>query len=201
MMKKLIASLVFGLCAPVYAQDIKTLADELAGEIGRVDLNAGITQTQAETMAQYYCQRFIGGCGSAYPAIDRDLDWEIAPRTGIAGVPDPDAIRIGKHTGETSWARGPDLSLASLIESKQTAPKPINQSDAETQRPPDGALVSTAKIQFAVSPTGAVTHIGFRRSSRNRTCDLAAMRIVESWRFAPRKQPITLVANVKTCAH
>lgn len=200
MMKKLIAALVLILCAPVHAQDIKTLADELAGEIGRVDLDAGITQKQAETMAQYYCQRFIGGCGSAYPAIDRNLDWVSMPKTGVAGVTDQDAILIGKHTGVISWKRGPDLRLADLIGSKETAPKPINKGGAKPRRLPDDALVPTAKMQFVVSPAGAVTHIRFRRSSRNMKCDLAAMRIVESWRFPPRKQPIELVANVNTCA-
>lgn len=201
MMKILIAVLAFVLCAPVHAQVIKTLADELAGEIGRVDLNAGITQKQAETMAQYYYQRFIGGCGSAYPAIDRNLDWVMTPKTGVAGVADQDAILIGKHTGTISWKRGPDLRLADLIGSTETAPKPLNMSGAEPRRLPDDAPVPTAKLQFVVSPSGAVTHTRFRRSSGNMKCDLAAKRIVESWRFPPRKQPIALVANVKNCAH
>lgn len=201
MMKIIIAVLAFVLCAPVHAQDIKTLADELAGEIGRVDLNAGITQKQAETMAQYYCQRFIGGCGSAYPAIDQNLDWVMTPKTGVAGVADQDAILIGKHTGTISWKTGPDLRLADLIGSRETAPKPLNMGGAEPRRLPDDALVPTAKLQFVVSPSGAVTHTSFRRSSGNMKCDLAAMRIVESWRFPPRKQPIALVANVKNCAH
>lgn len=200
MMKNVIAALLFGLCTPVYAQDIKTLADELASEIGRVDLDAGITQKQAETMAQYYCQRFIGGCGSAYPAIDRNLDWVVTPKTGVAGVADQDAILIGKHTGSMSWKRGPHLRLADLIDSRETAPKPINKGGNEPRRVTDDALLPVAKMQFVVSPTGAVTHIRFTRSSRNPKCDLAAKRVIESWRFPPRKQPITLVANVKTCA-
>lgn len=200
-MKKLLIALVLVASASVGAQEIKTQEDDLASEIGRVDLKSGIEREQARAVAEYYGQRFIAGCGSVDAAVDRNVNWEIVPRIGVAGDPDKDAIFIGKHTGRVSWGSGPVLNLTDIVEAKEAAPEPINRDEVELKRLSRDALDSTVRIRFVVLPSGITADFSFKSSSKNRVCDSAARRVVEGWRFPPRKQPITLVASVKTCSH
>lgn len=200
-MKKILIALAFGFCASANACDIETQAQELASDVGRVDLKAGVTREQANVIAQHYCHRYIAGCGAAYPAANQVMNWEFTPRTGVAGVPDAGPILIEKHTGKISWGKGPAISLFDLIESKEEAPKPINKHDAKSQHLQNDASSSIVKIQFDVLPSGSTSNLSFKRSTKNLKCDLAAKRIVEGWRFSHREHPIALIANVKTCSN
>lgn len=198
-MKKLLIAMIFSSCLAANAQEIKTLEQDLAGEIGRVDLRSGIAREQANSIARYYGQRYIAGCGSTQAVVDRHSNWEATPMTGVGAIPDRNAILIGKHTGQISWRNGPTLSLTDLVESKEAVPKPVNRGYGERQNRSTDARASTVKIRFTVLPSGDTSDIGFEQSSKNPKCDLAARRIVENWKFPQRKQSIALVANVETC--
>ncbi|PZQ27131.1 MAG: hypothetical protein DI562_14080 [Stenotrophomonas acidaminiphila] len=80
---------------------------DLVATIRAVDLKAGVTQLQADAIAQVYFQRYISGCGAAAPAVDHGYAWRVTPLMGIAGTPDQNPIVIEKRTGKVSWANGP----------------------------------------------------------------------------------------------
>jgi hypothetical protein len=79
----------------------------LVATIRAVDLKAGVTQRQADAIAQVYFQSYISGCGAAAPAVDHGILWQVTPLMGIAGTPDQNPIVIEKYTGKVSWASGP----------------------------------------------------------------------------------------------
>lgn len=192
-MKTLLAALVLTLCLcpTAKAQNLKTLHQDLADELGPVDLTAGITQAQAGAVARYYGQRYIAACGAVDAAVDRGATWEIVPHTGVAGTADPNKIVVGKHTGKVAWGHGPTLNLPDLLDPTQIAPKPINAGGAMTD-PASGAKV---RIQFVVLPNGSVAHARFKRSSSDMKCDQRARGVVEGWRFPPRERPIELIVD------
>lgn len=198
-MKRLLTVLILVFCTAAGAQDIDTLKHALASEIGRIDLATGITREQATAIGEHYGRRYIVGCGAMHPAVDRGQNWEVAVRTGVAGVLDRDAIVIGKHTGKTSWKRGPSVELAEFVESGETAPRPINAAGAVPRTSADDSPGLPVKIQFDVLPSGTVGDIRFKQSSRRPKCDAAARHVVEGWRFPPRERPITLIARMQNC--
>ena len=89
---------------------------EVVAIVRGVDLKAGITQPQANAIAELYFGKYIAGCGRADPAVDRGSHWEVTPRIGYGGTPDENPIVIEKHTGKVSWRNGPVFaSLASFL--------------------------------------------------------------------------------------
>ncbi|WP_394538145.1 TonB family protein [Lysobacter enzymogenes] len=192
MKKTVLSVLLLGICSFANAQEIKTVARDLADEIGPVDLQSGVTQRQAGVIAQFYCRRHIAGCGPVAPAVERSSEWEVTPFTGIEGAPGKDKIVVSKRSGNASWGQGPALDVLALIHSAGAAPKPINDK-AGKLGDPAGPRV---KVQFVVSPDGATADVRFRQSSRDPNCDRRAGRVVEGWRFPPRAQPIELVATL-----
>jgi len=191
-MKSALMAALLGLCPSANAQGIVTLEQDLAREIGAVDLHAGLSRAQAGTLAEYYCRRYVGGCGAVAPATDRNADWAVVPFTGVAAIAATHPIMVGKHSGKISWHPGPSLNLLDLIGSKEAAPMPLDRSDAK----PGRAAASRVKVQFSVLPDGTVANARFMRSSRNRECDREVWRIVSDWRFPPRGRPIELVTEL-----
>jgi hypothetical protein len=79
---------------------------KMAATVRGIDLKAGVTQSQANVIAQLYFQAFISGCGYADNAVDHGSQWEVTPRVGFGGIPDQNPIVIEKHTGKISWGHG-----------------------------------------------------------------------------------------------
>jgi len=192
----LIASFIF--CTSARAQEIKTREQDLADEVGRIDLESGITNEQARKIAQYYCDRYISDCGSTSSAVDENRLWKIRPLTGVAGRP-RGMITIDKHVGIISSSEGPELNLDRILDCNEKAPELINKSNKKI-RYPIAVNPSTVKIQFVVLPSGTTTGFSFIRSSSSLKCDMEARRVVDGWKFARREQPITLVTSLKTCS-
>ncbi|MET4726708.1 TonB family protein [Lysobacter enzymogenes] len=194
-MKNLFMAVSLGLCTTANAQDIDTLEQDLAHEVGAVDLRSGITRAQAGTIAEHYCRRYIGGCGTVAPATDRHSDWAVVPLTDPAGVADKNAILVGKHTGRISWGKGPTLNLPDLVGPKESAPRPIRRSGANVEH----SYGPKVKVQFSVLPNGTVANARFKQSSSDPKCDQRGRRIVEAWRFPARERPIELITAL-SCA-
>jgi TonB family protein len=191
-MRTALAALMLSVCTIANAQEIKTAEQDLADEVGSIDLKAGVTEKQAGTIALFYCERHIGGCGTTDAPVSENSHWQITARTGIDGSPDKDKILVGKHSGKVSWSKGPIVDLLSLVSSKEPAPTPVNRGDAKVVP----TSVSAVKIEFTVSPDGKVSDARFKRSSKNVKCDVRARARVESWKFPPRKTPIRLVTTL-----
>lgn len=200
-MKLVIATLMIATiaCSAAVAHDTTTREQDLAIELGRVDLKAGITLEQANTIARFY---FRAGCGGAAPAVDRGSRWEVTPVIGIAGISDKNPIMIEKHTGTISWKEGSTMNLAAILARKEALPQPIHKGPVTLPRHlPSGARSVTIKVEFVVLPSGATSDFTFRHSSGRRECDGAVMQAVKGWRYAPRKESMTLVESLETCAY
>ncbi|WP_158755123.1 TonB family protein [Dyella sp. S184] len=184
------------------AHDTTTPEQELVSEIGKADLKAGITFEQANAIAQFYFQHYVSGCGGADPAVDRGSRWEVTPRLGIAGIPSKTPIVIEKYTGTISRKNGPTLSLAAILAPKEVLPQPIHKVAVTWPKhlPSDGHSV-TIQIEFVVSLSGATSDFRLMHSSGRFECDRAVRGAVEGWRYAPRKEPITLVESIETCTY
>lgn len=200
MRQAILLIMAFSFCASISAQEIKTRTQDLADEVGSLDLKSGITNEQSVVIAQYYCDTNIAGCGSAHPAIDRGSTWEVTPHVGTAGTPSENIIKIEKHTGIVSSKDGPTLDFAKLFESKDEVPQLIKGKDRKGKVVAGGANSVSIKVQFTVLPNGATTGYRFRTSSSSLKCDAAARKMVERWKFQPRENAIDLVAKVNTCA-
>jgi TonB family protein len=57
------------------------------------------------------------------------------------------------------------------------------------------------QVEFVVLPSGATSDVRLKQSSGQRPCDRAALYAVKRWRYAPRKEPITVVEMVDTCTY
>ena len=194
--------IAIGACSAAGAHDTTTPEQELASEIGKADLKVGITFEQANAIARFYYQHHISSCGGAAPAVDRGSRWEVTPLIGAAGTPSKIPLVIEKHTGMISRKDGPTLSLAVILASKEALPQPI-QMVAVTwpKRLPSDTHNVTIRVQFVVLPSGAISDFEFEHSSGRLECDLAVRRAVDSWRYAPRKEPITLEESIETCTY
>lgn len=191
LMKVALSALLLSICSFANAQEVKTVGQDLAGEIGPIDISSGVTQRQASVIAQFYSRRHIAACGAVTPPISRNSDWEVTPLVGIEGAPDKDKIFVSKHSGRVSWGDGPVLDVVALINSKETAPEPIGKGRPKLGHP----TASAVRIGFVVLPDGAVASTTFKQSSLNAKCDRRARGVVENWRFPPRKKAIELVAT------
>jgi len=191
-MRTALAVVLLSICEIASAQEIKTAQRDLADEVGSIDLKAGVTEKQAGAVALIYCERHIGGCGTTDAPVSENSNWQVTPRTGIDGSPDKDRIIVGKHSGKISWGKGPTIDLLPLVNSKETAPTPVNGGVGK----PTPASASSVKIEFTVSPDGRVSDARFKRSSKNVKCDVRARTRVVSWKFPPRKAPIKLVTTL-----
>ena len=184
------------------AHDTTTPEQELASEIGKANLKTGITFEQANAIAQFYFQHHVSGCGGADPAVDRGSRWEVTPRLGIAVIPSKTPIVIEKYTGTISRKDGPTLSLATILVSKAVLPQPIHKvAVIWPKHLPSDARSTTIQIEFVVSRSGATSDVRLMHSSGRLKCDLAVRAAVESWRYAPRKEPISLVERIETCTY
>ena len=203
-MKYALAALMIaiGSCSAAGAHDTTTPEQELASAIGKADLKAGITFEQANAIAQFYFRHYVSGCGGADPAVDRGSRWEVTPRLGIAGTPSKTPIVIEKYTGTISRKDGPTLSLVTILASKQVLPQPIHKvAVIWPKHLPSDARSTTIQIEFVVSLSGATSDFRFMHSSGRLECDRAVREAVEGWRYAPRKEPITLVESIETCTY
>lgn len=195
--------IAIGACSVAGAHDTTTPEQELASEIGKADLKAGITFEQANAIAQFYFQHYVSGCGGADPAVDRGSRWEVTPRLGIAGIRSKTPIVIEKYTGTISRKDGPTLSLAAtLAPKKEVLPQPVHM--VAVTRPkhlPSNTRSVIIQIEFVVSLSGATSDFRLMHSSGRFECDRAVRGAVEGWRYAPRKEPITLVESIETCTY
>ncbi len=203
-MKYALAALIIaiGACSAAGAHDTTTPEKELASEIGKANLKTGVTFEQANAIAQFYFQHHVSGCGGADPAVDRGSRWEVTPRLGIAGIPSKTPIVIDKYTGIISRKDGPTLSLAAILASKAVLPQPIHKVAVNLPKHlPSDARSTTIPIEFVVSLSGATSDVRLMHSSGRLKCDLAVRAAVEGWRYAPRKEPISLVEKIETCTY
>jgi hypothetical protein len=114
----LIASIGGAVASPAHDQAAQLNAahhQQLVSIVRGVDLKAGVTQAQADAIAELYFSTYIATCGRARPAVDRGAQWEITPLLGFAGTPDKHPIIVGKHTGNVSWQGGPSFSAPSAL--------------------------------------------------------------------------------------
>lgn len=194
--------IAIGICSVAGAHDTTTPEQELASEIGRSDLKAGITLEQANSIARFYFQHYISGCGGAGAAVDRGARWEVTPYMGYAGIPSESPIVIEKYTGTITRRDGPTLSLTTILAPKVVLPQPIHKVAVALPRHlPSSSRTVTIKVEFVVEPSGAISDVKFQHSSGRIECDSAVRQAVKGWRYAPRKESITLVESIETCTY
>ena len=197
MNRPIVAAVLFLFPLITHAQNIVTKAEDISNDLGELNLSAGISEPQALVLARQYCEKYIAGCGSVYPAKSRGSNWDIPVRTGTAAHLEANPISVEKHTGKMSWGDGPTLLLTEILDSTRPAPKPLN---AKMQPLSGDDLAHAVKIQFYVLPSGTPRIHSFLRSAAGDglECDFPARRTVESWKFPPRKEGIMLVASLKS---
>jgi len=200
----LIASLIATICCS--AADSQATTTPEREMVRGVDLKTGITFAQANAIASYYFENYIGDCGYPEPAVDRGSRWEVPLLIGVAATPSNRPIIIEKHTGHVSrHGGGPALNLASIIASPEaTLPLPLPIHKVLVRWPTDlarKAHKTTIELQFVVLPSGATSDVRFRQAVEPLECLFAAREALLSWRYAPRTRPLRLIESIETCTY
>jgi hypothetical protein len=195
--RAILAAILFLFPLIAHAQNIATKAEDISNDLGELNLSAGVSERQALILAQQYCDKYIAGCGSAYPAKSRGSSWDVPVRTGVSAHLEAHPVSVEKHTGKMSWGDGPTLLLTEILHSTDPAPTPLN---AKLYPLSGDELASAVKIQFHVRPSGTTEIHSILRSAAagGLECDFSARRTVAGWKFPPRKEGIMLVASLKS---
>jgi hypothetical protein len=100
----LIGCLITGGCATPYTRDDH--ARELESRMREVVLEDGISEREANTIAESYFHRFGPGCGGVADVFDGGKFWIGQTAVGAVAIPTPEPIRIDKQTGRVTWNAG-----------------------------------------------------------------------------------------------
>jgi hypothetical protein len=76
----------------------------------------GIDRSEAELLGEAYFAWQLGACGFPEAPQDSGTEWRMPVRFGYTGEALPDPIRVNKVSGVISYAEGPSVQAAALIE-------------------------------------------------------------------------------------
>ena len=89
---------------------------QLQDKLRTVNADDGITQSEAEIIAENYFSRFAPiACGSVTRPVDGGTNWIAKTYLGFASIETREPIRIDKQTGRVTWSDGPTITNASRI--------------------------------------------------------------------------------------
>ncbi len=82
----------------------------LTNYLGVIDVSDGISESEADAMAQAYFSGYLGACGGAAKATLTNGEWTIPVMFGYGGKLMEWPIRINAKTGAISQVGGPAFS-------------------------------------------------------------------------------------------
>jgi hypothetical protein len=97
----LLAGCFLAGCAAPYTRD--NHARELESQMREVTLEDGVSEREANIIAESYFIRFGPGCGAVADVFDGCQFWIGQTAVGAGGIPTPEPIRIDKQTGRVTW--------------------------------------------------------------------------------------------------
>lgn len=83
--------------------------DQFQATLGAVSPDDGISQREAQAIADAYFYELVSGCGTTEPAILADGVWTVQLRIGYAGALSDEYVRIDTGHGTVSSAIGPSF--------------------------------------------------------------------------------------------
>ena len=112
---KWLLTLLCILCGCAVHLTVDDQRRQLEAQLRDIVVDDGISEAEANVIAQNYFLRFGPGCGAASHVADGGAFWIANAAVGVAGVPTREPIRIDKHTGRVTWSDGPTIENPKTI--------------------------------------------------------------------------------------